>query len=297
MSRKFEYAIVQLADRNRQERLNAALAIFTDQGLDLRVPRRLDKLHALSSALNVEDVRASLGHLVNFDQIVRDQGRLTVESRIQSLAALTSLEFSGRSFFVAPTSAAYEDWADRLLKLLVEPEPKQARHVRKRTNLLAVVKSAFRAERVLAKPGEDLSQHRLVSNVVISEGLLADFVLKNGVMHVIETVDASNEEFSVKKVITDIAVSALTLEQARMKFGEKSTQAKIVYDASAAVERIAMPSLEAAARQGAELFNWASFDDRNRLLSDVTKLADPYDLKRSKYNGINASTQHRFNLN
>ncbi|OYY77407.1 MAG: hypothetical protein B7Y43_11085 [Sphingomonas sp. 28-62-20] len=297
MSRRFEYAVIQLADVSRNERLNAALAIFSDQGLELRIPRRLEKLRALSSALDVDGVRTAISQLEDFDKELLDQGCTDIGDRIKALGALSPFKLSSPSYFVAPTQAIYEESIARLTKALIDPEPARLRPVFKRTKLLTLMKSAFRSERVLAKRGEDISAHRLVSNVVIAEGLNADFVLKNGAMHVIETVDASSDDLSVRKVVADIAVAALVLEQARMKFGENSTESRLVYDASVEAERVAMPSLEAAAHQGTRLINWASANDRNTLIDQLSSLAVPYDVKKSAKVEIHASTQHRFKLN
>jgi hypothetical protein len=49
-------------------------------------------------------------------------------------------------------------------------------------------------------------------------------VLQNGSFHVVETVDATGDESSFRKTITEIAMSALILERARMKFGEPQIQ-------------------------------------------------------------------------
>ena len=184
------------------------------------------------------------------------------------------------------------------MNLLVDPEAAPAKLVKKRTKLSTAFKAALRIERVLARKGESLSAHRVVSNVQIAEGLAADFVLKNGAMHIIETVDASSDEATLRKVVSDIAVSALVLEQARMTFGASNTKARLVYDASSIMERIALPSLEAAAHQGAELVNWASHDDRRALIVQISKLADPLPTRKEiKINSLHASTQSKFSLN
>lgn len=296
MSREYEYVIIQLADRARGERLNAGLAIFSDRGLDLRLPKRLEKLRAISAALDLDGLRSNIENLAAFDKILLNDGVAEAAKRIEALGHLSTFMFSSLSHFAAHSNAAYEDVVAKLLQTLVEPEPARLRPARKRTRLVSVVRQVFKRERVLARPGEDLSAHRLVSNLQIAEGLAADFVLKNGAMHIIETVDASGDDFSPKRVVSDIAISALVLEQSRMTFGDEGTTTRIVYDASATAERVAMPSLMAAAHQGAELVNWASQDDRNKLIVDLAALATPFETKKSGKTNINASTQHRLAL-
>ena len=298
MSGTHEFAVVQIEDRKRDERLNAAIAVFSVDGLDVRLPRRLEKLRALSGALNIEYIRTSLDELSATDALLRKQGAISVAERIQMIGEVTPFRLSAPGTFLAPSFAVYEEWVDRLLKLLVEPESAPTKLAKKRTRLTTAFKAALRLERVLARKGEGLSAHRVVTNVQIADGLAADFVLKNGCMHIIETVDASSEEVSLRKVVSDIAVSALVLEQARMTFGEQNTQSKLVYDASSSVEKLALPSLEAAAHQGAKLVNWASADDRRRLLVDLSSLAEPLPTKREeRFASIHASVQGRLKLN
>ena len=108
-------------------------------------------------------------------------------------------------------------------------------------------------------------------------------ILRNGVFHVIETVDASGDEHGFRKAITEIAMSALVLERARMKFGESETKARLVYQASSALEKIATPSLDAAEHQGAlTLINWLSINDRNSFVKTISSLATPLADKKKK---------------
>lgn len=298
MSGEWDYAIIQVGDDRRGERLNAALAIFTPDGIDIRLPRRLEKLRALSAALRFDDVRSALENLSDLDRFARHSGATSPAERMKIIGEVCPFKFSSSERFVAPTKRAYEEWVSKLLIFYVEPEPDLPRKVVRRTRLTTAIKKAFRQERVLARKGEDLAAHRVVANVTIADGLAADFVLKNGAMHVIETVDASSDIISLKKAVTEIAVSALVLEQARMTFGENATHSQLIYDASAAIEKLAAPSLEAAAHQGAELVNWSSHDDRRRLLAQIAMLAEPLPSKKdAALVGIHGGLQRRLDLN
>jgi hypothetical protein len=117
-------------------------------------------------------------------------------------------------------------------------------------------------------------------------------------MHVIETVDATNPDVALRKIISDIAVSALTIEQARIVYGQSETNGRLVYNASSTAETAATPALEAAAHQGIELINWASDTDKTKFVHLISSLAVPFEIKKSKSNqGIHASLQPRFSLN
>jgi len=298
MAGRYEYAIVGVEDSLRNERLNAAVLVFTEHFMDVVLPKRLDKLRSLSGALDLHSLQSDLVALKLLDAENRDAGALTAEKRVEAIAALTPFTFSSVGSFNAHDADAYTRSVQRIVQLLVEPEAAPPKLVKKRTPLTSALRAALRLERVLARKDEGLSAHRVVSNLQIADGLSADFVLKNGAMHVIETVDASSESISLRKVVSEIAVSALVLEQARMTFGPYETKARLVYEASATVERLANASLEAAEHQGAEIINWASLDDRTKFLSDLTALAEPLPTKREeRLAAIHASTQKRFNIN
>ena len=116
----------------------------------------------------------------------------------------------------------------------------------------------------------------------LADGLIADLVLKNGKMHVFETVDVSEPDTSAKRAVSDIAVSALVLEQARIKFGDEQTNSRLIYAASASVEAAARSCLQAAEHQGAELYNWSSVQDQVRLIASITSLATPIETRRGR---------------
>lgn len=296
MTRRLPYVVIRVADSLRGEALNAAIAIFDVSSAEVRLPRRLDKLRAMSHALDLEAFKETLCRLPDVDRLIVSQGVSRLDERLARLRDFTALDFSEPAWIEAPTHDAYEAAVRNLLTHLVEPEPARVAPARKRSKLLSVVKRAFAAERVLARKGEDLNSHRIVTNFEIAEGLQADFLLKNGAMHVVETVDASDDQTSARKIVSDIAVSALVLEQARMTFGENTTYGRLVYDASPSLERVASPSLEAAAHQGALLVNWASGDDRRKLLVELTSLATPIEGKAKGAERLTATTQRRLSL-
>jgi hypothetical protein len=169
-----------------------------------------------------------------------------------------------------------------ILKAMVDVEPAPRVVREKRSRLLTQVKRVFKQERVMAKKDEDLSSHRIVTAFELDDGLVADLILRNGSLHVVETVDATNEDETAKKAISEVAVSAIVLERARMRFGKENTKARLVYSASATLERAAKPSLEAVEHQGAQLVNWESNEDRTRFIQSMSMLATPIPSKRSR---------------
>lgn len=298
MSRFYKYAIAQLKNNpSRDERLNLAVVVLNGNELDVRVPKSLDKIRALSAAINIDKVRESLSRLPELDLFIQEQGVSTEEERLSRLAQVTPIAFSSIGQFNAASAEAYSSCVQQLLLKLVEPEPAPIKAMRRSaTKLLADVKTAFKSEGVLALKGEGLDAHRIVMNHKVAEGLSADLLLKNGSMHVVQTVDASSEEASMR-MIKSIAVSALVFEQARMRFGEDQTNARLVYKASSTSEALIAPSLHAAEHQGATLINWESRDDRTRFIVELSSLAEPIDSRKLSPTFVHASAVPKLKLN
>jgi hypothetical protein len=299
MARSYNFCVVQFpAHPIREERLNLALAIFCDGTLDVRPARRLDKLKAISAALDLDAVRDSVCQLSEIDAFVRASGETSPQDRLRELASFASFEFSSLGEFLAPNADAYETTVSELLQRLVEPEPAPTPRANKKpTRLLRALKTVLRTQRILAKKGEGLDTHRVVANHQIAEGLTADLLLKNGAMHVVEAVDASSDDMPLRRMISDVAVSALVFERARMTFGLQQTSTQLVYRASSMLESIITPSLQAAEHQGAQLVNWESLDDQRRFLAYLSSLAEPIEAKNTRAASVHASTQPKLRLN
>lgn len=275
MAQSYSFAIVRLSpDDARDERLNIAAVIFTERGLDVRIGRHLDKVRAISAALDRATLEELLAGLARLDESVRLSGMADESVRASAMDRVGPLSMSRLGTFTTETAHDYELRVASIVRSLVDAEPALPRAKQKTSRLLTQLKAEFRREHVLAKRDEDLGSHRIVAGYELDEGLVADLVLQNGAMHVVETVDAS-QDTSVRRAITDIAVSALVLERARMRFGEKKTQARLVYNASSNIEQVARASLDAAEHQGAILTNWASADERGKLVHLLTSLATP----------------------
>lgn len=299
MSRSYRYAIAQLqANEMRGERLNLALVVFGADDLRVHVARNLEKVRAISAALSRAAIEQALFNLREIDSDIVSGGNAQIEDRIEALSQLSPMGFTDCGQFFASNASAYDEAVERLLRQLVEPEPPlRTTKPAKKTRLLTSIKSALRAEKILAKRGEGIDSHRIVADEVLADGLSADLLLKNGSMHVVQTVDASHIE-RAKKAIQEIGVSALVFEQARIKFGDHQTSPRLVYSASSQLENSISPALYAAEHQGAELINWESQDQRTRFVVDMSSLAEPTTGQKSAdFGRINASTRDVKRLN
>ena len=282
MVRSYSFAIIRFApDQARGEQLNIGLIVFTETGADVRLSHRLDRLKVMSAALNLNTVARVAQSLAVLDASSINEGKRAVADRVKILAKLGPITLSDIGTLVTNKDGSYEDRIHDLMQFYIEPEPVFTRVAKKKTRLISDVKAAFKNLKVLASNKDDINSHRIIAGYRVDDGLVADLVLKNGSYHVVETVDVLGDENVLRRAISNIAISALVLESARMKFGE-DTKSRLVYQASAALEKFARPSLDAAQHQGAELINWASVDDRLKFINTLSSLAVPMEGQKNK---------------
>ncbi len=296
MAHCYKFSLVGLLGAApRDERLNVGVAVFLNGNLDVRLLRSLRKVSALSLAFTDESIRAASANLSDLDAQLSLPND-TPNERLARLQQISPFAFSSLGEFVASTPLAYEQEISGLMRAFVEPEPALRAGRGKATPLTSSLRRVFKSDRVLAGKGEDLSAHRVMVNVELASGLVADFVLKNGAMHIIETVDAASENSSAVTIMKNIGLAALTIEQARINYGEDDTRGRLVYQACPQTEMLATPGLLAAEHQGIELVNWSSLDDQRRLREVISSLAHALP-RKSKGQPLNASAQPRFSIN
>lgn len=283
MAPSFDFSMLSFSPAGaRDERINIGIVVFRDDGADVRLGKRLERVRTISAAVDVEDLRALTSNIRDLDRRCLELGQSTLQSRLELVSSMAPIAASRPGRFSANGDAEYEQRIRSILAAMVDAEPSNKAVRIKRSKLVTQVKRLFRQERVLAAKGEQLDSHRIVAGFELDEGLVADFVLRNGAMHVVETVDVGGDASSGRRTISEIGIAALVLERARMKFGERNTNSQLVYNATASAERIAEPSLAAAAHQGATLINWASADDRVRFVHSLASLATPIERKRPR---------------
>jgi len=152
-----------------------------------------------------------------------------------------------------------------VLKTAVEPAVIYAKRDRLTTSRLYLeMKNIFNTYGWLAKPTQNLSDHRIVARfpLVLDEGLIVDFALKNGKMNCIQTIDYRHST-STKK--TEAQAKLLTLELSHQVYD--SVNAYVVIAGS--YEDDAKKSIKLAKRVVDDIFVHESSEDMTRLLSKL----------------------------
>jgi hypothetical protein len=250
---QIKFSIIKLSPNPlRGEIINIGILIYLSEGIDIRITDSQSKLKAIDNYLTLE----SLEELKDSLYYVAD----TVDS-FEDMVSLFEGEIclTQPGFFTLSNLTHYETKVQQLMDRFINPIKRKSSG--SRTRISTNLKDEFRNKGILGKSTDDLTEHKVISNFPISksEGLNADFVLKNGIYHVTETLDLRTENIRVKH--GESALKAITISKAKQLFsGElKST---VVY----AVENISQETsakhhLNLLKNEADLMFNLCSKDD------------------------------------
>jgi hypothetical protein len=266
MARSYDFAVVKFVpDAVRDESLNAAIIVIDAEGLDVRVTPNPERLHAIAPRLmsdTLDELKKSLKAL--------DVSGLPLAERLAQLRRLPGVVISEPGTLYAENAKELRSHVDSLVaRLLTSVRAPAPISVPKATALVQELSKTFRKEKLLGR-GDDLSKHKVVRNVAVSSdgSLRADFVAKNRFLYVTETVDLRTSGQLTTGRLKDIAVAAVTLDEAKRTFG-RGTRRYFVYAGSASAEKQARGYLRAAEYHADEVFNFLSRTDRAAYLDYI----------------------------
>jgi hypothetical protein len=250
----------------RAESLNAAIIILGAHGLDVRLTPNPERLHAIAPKLvpeTLDELKKSLESLY--------VSGLALPEQLAQLRRIPGVIISEPGTLHAENAAELSGHLDSLVARLLTPVRAPATSgMPKTTALVQELSTTFRKEKLLGRGDEDLSKHKVVRNVAVSSGgsLRADFVAKNRFVHVTETVDLRSANEVTTARLKDIAVAAVTLDEAKRQFG-RGTQRYFVYAGSASAEKQARGYLSAAEHHAEKVFSFSSRVDRAHYLDHI----------------------------
>ena len=180
MARIYKYAVlIATPNERRGERVNIGVAVFREDRLDVRFMHASQKLRLLTTDnwdARLEAARDRLSKL--FDE-ERD-----VAAALERFAAFEPLlSSSGLGSLSAQDDDDYERQLGQILSTLVSVPPRKVTE-RGTTRINTEIARLLKTAKVLAAEGEGVENKKVVRDYEIdaSEGLRADFALKNGVI-------------------------------------------------------------------------------------------------------------------
>lgn len=143
--------------------------------------------------------------------------------------------------------------------------------VSRRRNLVRRnLRAHFKAKGLWSRREEDIGKHKVVEQFSISQasGIVAEFALKNGVMHITETIDFEMQSLAGKRLLAQ--AKTLVLEESRRVFGD-STRRYVVAAGSSRDD--AKQSMHLLADHASDVFALESAEDMDRYVALIESAA------------------------
>lgn len=238
---------------NRTEHVHIGIVVFLPHGeVRVHLGQDLKKLRAIDPQANLETTRGwehDLPSMLN--------GKSTEE------AARWLANFGQWSLSQTLGKFSYRDEADYLqrvqgaLRNMVATPARPGRERSDMSRLHLDLKTAFVSKGWL---GKDIGNHEIVERYPLGPMTTAEFALRNGVLHVIESLDLRTSNLSAKR--SDARSKALTLDMAKR---QENTASR--YCVVAGIDSPLMDDAKGLLSQYSEhVFTWESAAEMNALM-------------------------------
>jgi hypothetical protein len=258
MAHSYKYTILTaIPDRRRGERVNVGIVVFREGKPDVRLAQAAFKLKALTREnweTRLEGIRERLVRLcAEPEQPETLLERLAFTDPLISAAGMGTLSAHGQ--------ADYEKTVEQVMETLVLlPKLKQNDAV---SRINTEIAKTFRKAKALAGPDQGIKEGKIVRFLPIApnEGLLADFALRNGKMHIASTLDLRKQ--SVR--LDEAALKSIVLDKSRVVYG-KSVRTIGVYAVEPDLKKHFSHHIELLADYADETYNWLEQTKRGKFL-------------------------------
>ena len=260
-------------DLQRQEIANVGTVLFGPEGPQVFMASNLTKLLALDPNLSLHQVHADAQALSQtlaaYWHADADPAAI-IAAMGQARQGLT-LTAPGQ---IQQGQRTLSEVATELEQLLVRPPSRQRQAAAVRTNRLhSELRQLFRQSGILGRDANDISRHLVVPNFPIDAevGLFAEFALRNGRLHVTETVDFRTKTHTEKK--REAESKALLLVEARERVGAADLTRYVVV--TGVEDERMQPTLGLLQRYAEDLIVRESTQDWARYVDAMHRAARP----------------------
>lgn len=228
MNSMHEFVVLRLAPNPmRGELLNVGAAVFyTDRTPTVHIMAPLGKLRAIDatwSSAKLQSWKASVENALKAER--------TTQQHVLMLSRLGYCAEGEPGLFYAENANQFHAELSDIKRTYVTPIGDVTHQKReRRTRLSMELRQRFKALKVLGKSVEDLSEHLIVPNVPVPEypDLKADFVYKNGVYRVTQTLDYRVSLQGAHAKINEACVKSMAAELATKAWGNDTVKLAVV---------------------------------------------------------------------
>lgn len=213
---RYNYSIIKfIADPVRNENINVGIVVFHEHFVEVFTLQNRDKLKAVTTSFHLEDLNEFAFNLAQMSSQLTKEDLLFLFSK-------GSLYLSGDGYFQIENKEQYQNKISNLMDRLINP-PNIHRVIKPRNSkVLTRLKNIFGQEKNLISTNlSDIEHHKLVLNypIDVEKGLKADMLLKNGVYHLTETIEFSQDNLT--KNLERAALKVVTISEAKNVFGSE----------------------------------------------------------------------------
>jgi len=250
----------------RHESINVGLVAWPFGKPVVRLAASAARLRALHPNLARIDFQGWSDKVVDALAVAPD-----VPGQIQLLSILAHPFRADEEPGIASAEDGQEELAiDELIERLVAPPASTIKgSTRKRANrMVTEIRDWLRRGKLYSSRVEDLSRGRVVSQFPVdpASDLYVDFALKNGAVHVIETLDLRDVDRLSPAQRGEAALKGVTLDEAKDKFANGTRIALV----QASDYGVARPAINLIGRYADETWNIGDSGDRARFVKFIS---------------------------
>ena len=269
MNTTYHYVVLRLApDRMRGEVINVGIVLFQD-GAKPRtlIMATLNKLRAIDAAWDSQRLSA---WAANIDTIV--SSRNSAREQVQALGRFGFCEPEAVGMFTADSQAKLLEQIAAIKVAYVANRARAEKPKReKRTRLQTALRDQFERMQVLGHAADDVANHLVVPNLPVPAypELKNDFVYKNGVYRITQTIDYHVAPDSLHQKLQEACVKSTAAELSVKQYGP-NTQRYAVVDIPEEFKDAADAHIDLLLAQGFEVFHFNQPPEMERYLSQAT---------------------------
>lgn len=269
MNTTFHYVVLRLAvDRLRGEVINAGIALWSgDQQVRVVSMATLNKLRAIDATWTTARQLEWVQNIESICSVHRG-----AKNQIYALARFGFCDSEAVGMFHADTESEISAQLAELRKTYISNSPRDDKPKReKRTRLQTLMRSQFERMQVLGHDANDISNHLVVPNLPVPSHpeLKNDFVYKNGVYRITQTIDYNVSADGIHQKLQEACVKSTASELAMREYG-KTSKRYAVLDIPEAYRDATDAHVDLLVAQGFEVFHFGVQKDMENYLKVAT---------------------------
>lgn len=253
---------------NRTEHVNIGIVTFCGDDVRLHLLPNLRKVIALDPTARIDRIRSWEQDLPKFIAMYKPQSIEEKKDIIESNLRFFSLS-EGFGHITYLDEHQYQIKVGRMLASLAEPAAKVHRERLEVSKLSTDLRRAFSLNGWVGRTPDDINHHYIVPKYTLSkdEGVVTEFALRNGCLHVINTLDMRSAITPQKK--SEAKSKAIIYDVAR-RLEEDTKPMGYFIMAGALHQEEAKSVIKLMSHYADEVLHWEDESDMNFLMNKMS---------------------------